>query len=117
MRVNRERHRELIPYVVAIISVVEMFFLFLMVIHRNPFDTFLTQVPPDGRGLNPLLQNPYMVIHPPSLYIGFVGMTIPFAFGMAALHHRATSTTRGCARCGAGRWSAGCSSRSASRSG
>src|SRR4051812_36133683 len=85
VRVNRERHRELIPYVVAIISVVEMFFLFLMVIHRNPFDTFLAQVPPDGRGLNPLLQNPYMVIHPPSLYIGFVGMTIPFAFGMAAL--------------------------------
>src|SRR6185436_5947952 len=85
VRVNRERHRELIPYVVAIISVVEMFFLFLMVIHRNPFDTFLTQVPPDGRGLNPLLQNPYMVIHPPSLYTGFVGMTIPYAFGMAAL--------------------------------
>ena len=40
--VNRERHRELIPYVVAIISMVEMFFLFLMVIHNNPFDTFLT---------------------------------------------------------------------------
>src|SRR5215217_2895400 len=85
VRVNRERHRELIPYVVAVISVVEVFFLFIMVIHRNPFDTFLAQVPPDGRGLNPLLQNPYMVIHPPSLYIGFVGMTIPFAFGMAAL--------------------------------
>jgi cytochrome c-type biogenesis protein CcmF len=85
VRVNRERHRELIPYVVAVISVVEMFFLFMMVIHRNPFDTFLAQVPADGRGLNPLLQNPYMVIHPPSLYIGFVGMTIPFAFGMAAL--------------------------------
>jgi cytochrome c-type biogenesis protein CcmF len=83
--VNRERHRELIPYVVAIISTVEMFFLFLMVIHRNPFETFLTQTPADGRGLNPLLQNPYMVIHPPSLYTGFVGMTIPYAFGMAAL--------------------------------
>ena len=39
--VNRERHRELIPYVVAVISVVEMFFLFLMVVHKNPFDTFL----------------------------------------------------------------------------
>jgi len=82
---NRERHRELIPYVVAIIAVVEAFFLFLMIIHRNPFDTFLTATPPEGRGLNPLLQNPYMVIHPPSLYIGFVGMTIPYAFGMAAL--------------------------------
>jgi cytochrome c-type biogenesis protein CcmF len=82
---NRERHRELIPYVVAVIAVVEMFFLFLMIIHRNPFETYLTQAPADGRGLNPLLQNPYMVIHPPSLYIGFVGMTIPFAFGIAAL--------------------------------
>src|SRR5258707_12318713 len=46
--VNRERHRELIPYVVAIISVVEMFFLFLMVIHNNPFETFLTEKPTDG---------------------------------------------------------------------
>ena len=83
--INRERHRELIPYVVAIISITEAFFLFLMVIHRNPFDTYLTQAPAEGRGLNPLLQNPYMVIHPPSLYTGFVGMTIPYAFGMAAL--------------------------------
>jgi cytochrome c-type biogenesis protein CcmF len=85
VHVNRERHRELIPYVVAVIAVVEMFFLFLMIIHRNPFDTYLTLAPEDGRGLNPLLQNPYMVIHPPALYIGFVGMTIPFAFGIAAL--------------------------------
>jgi cytochrome c-type biogenesis protein CcmF len=82
---NRERHRELIPWVVAIIAVTEMFFLFLMVIHNNPFQTYLTQVPKDGRGLNPLLQNFYMAIHPPSLYTGFVAMTIPYAFGMAAL--------------------------------
>jgi cytochrome c-type biogenesis protein CcmF len=82
---NRERHRELIPYVVATISVVQMFFLFLMVIHNNPFSTFLTESPTDGRGLNPLLQNFYMVIHPPMLYLGFVGLTIPYAFGMAAL--------------------------------
>src|SRR5476649_2724252 len=83
--VNRERHRELIPYVVATISVVNMFFLFLMVIHKNPFTTSLTAAPADGEGLNPLLQNVYMAIHPPSLYTGFVGMTIPFAFGIAAL--------------------------------
>ena len=83
--VNRERHRELIPYVVATISVVNMFFLFLMVIHKNPFTTFLTAAPAEGEGLNPLLQNAYMAIHPPSLYTGFVGMTIPFAFGIAAL--------------------------------
>jgi cytochrome c-type biogenesis protein CcmF len=83
--VNRDRHRELIPYVVAIISAVQMFFLFMMIVHKNPFETFLVQAPADGRGLNPLLQNIYMVVHPPSLYIGFVGMTIPYAFGMAAL--------------------------------
>src|SRR5438094_2037538 len=83
--VNRERHRELIPYVVATISTVEMFFLYLMVVHKNPFSTFLTNVPADGEGLNPLLQNYWMVIHPPSLYTGFVGMTIPFAFCIAAL--------------------------------
>jgi cytochrome c-type biogenesis protein CcmF len=83
--VNRERHRELIPYVVAVIAVVQMFFLFLMVIHNNPFETYLTENPADGAGLNPLLQNFYMVIHPPTMYTGFVGLTIPFAFGMAAL--------------------------------
>ncbi|HEY1304883.1 MAG TPA: cytochrome c-type biogenesis CcmF C-terminal domain-containing protein [Vicinamibacterales bacterium] len=83
--VNRERHRELMPYVVAVISVVQMFFLFLMIIHNNPFETFLTQNPTDGAGLNPLLQNFYMVIHPPTMYSGFVGLTIPYAFGMAAL--------------------------------
>ena len=83
--VNRERHRELIPYVVATISTVQMFFLYLMVVHKNPFTTFLTDVPADGEGLNPLLQNYWMAIHPPSLYTGFVGMTIPFAFCIAAL--------------------------------
>ena len=82
---NRERHRELMPYVVAIISAVQMFFIFLMVVHNNPFSTFLSQAPAEGKGLNPLLQNFYMAIHPPSLYTGFVAMTIPFAFGMAAL--------------------------------
>jgi cytochrome c-type biogenesis protein CcmF len=83
--INRERHRELIPWVVSIIAATEMFFIFIMVVHNNPFATFVTQPPADGRGLNPLLQNFYMAIHPPSLYTGFVAMTIPYAFGMAAL--------------------------------
>src|SRR5213596_2481461 len=68
--VNRERYRELIPYVVATISVVQMFFLYLTVVHRNPFTQFLTNVPAEGEGLNPILQNFYMAIHPPSLYTG-----------------------------------------------
>jgi cytochrome c-type biogenesis protein CcmF len=85
VHINRERHRLLVPWVVAIISAVEMFFLFLMVVHNNPFDTYLTTAPAAGSGLSPLLQNFYMAIHPPLLYLGFVGMTIPFAFGLAAL--------------------------------
>ncbi|HYN08513.1 MAG TPA: cytochrome c-type biogenesis CcmF C-terminal domain-containing protein [Vicinamibacterales bacterium] len=83
--VNRERHRLMMPWVVACLSVVQMFFLFLLVIHNNPFETFLMAAPAAGEGLNPLLQNFYMAIHPPLLYLGFVGMTIPFAFGIAAL--------------------------------
>ncbi len=83
--VNRERHRELIPYVVATIATVQGFFLFLMIVHNNPFSTYVSAAPLDGEGLNPVLQNYWMVIHPPSLYTGFVGMTIPFAFGIAAL--------------------------------
>jgi cytochrome c-type biogenesis protein CcmF len=83
--VNRERYRELVPYVVATISVVQMFFLYLMVVHKNPFTTYLTSAPAEGNGLNPLLQNFYMAIHPPSLYTGFVGMTIPYAFCISAL--------------------------------
>jgi cytochrome c-type biogenesis protein CcmF len=85
VKVNRESQRELIPYVVAVTAMVEMFFLFLMLVHNNPFTTFLTEAPTDGAGLNPLLQNFYMAIHPPTMYLGFVGLTIPFAFGMAAL--------------------------------
>lgn len=85
VRSNRERERELIPYVVAVIASVQLFFLFVMIVLKDPFATYLVEMPADGRGLNPLLQNPYMAIHPPSLYTGFVGMTIPFAFGMAAL--------------------------------
>ena len=73
-----------------------MFFVFLMVIHNNPFETFLTQAPTDGRGLNPLLQNFYMAIHLPSLYVGFVGRTILPCLGLAALAtgHLTTSWLR-----------------------
>ncbi|MGE0362178.1 MAG: cytochrome c-type biogenesis CcmF C-terminal domain-containing protein [Vicinamibacterales bacterium] len=85
VRINRDRHRELIPYVVATLSVVQMFFLYLMIVHKNPFSTFVTETPGAGQGLNPLLQNFYMAIHPPTMYLGFVGLTVPFAFCIAAL--------------------------------
>jgi cytochrome c-type biogenesis protein CcmF len=82
---NRHRHREILPYTITVLMVIADFFLYVIVFHKNPFDTYLTDIPTTGKGLNPLLQNAYMVTHPPSLYTGFVGMSIPFAFGMGAL--------------------------------
>jgi cytochrome c-type biogenesis protein CcmF len=83
--VNRERHRDMLGYVIGTVAAVAVFFLALLLYSKNPFATFLTTPPTEGRELNPLLQNYWMVIHPPSLYIGYVGMTIPFAFCMGAL--------------------------------
>ncbi|HEY0190504.1 MAG TPA: heme lyase CcmF/NrfE family subunit, partial [Kofleriaceae bacterium] len=83
--VNHRRHRDMIGYVVATVMVVQVFFLSLLIFTKNPFQTFLTSPPIEGQGLNPLLQNYWMVIHPPSLYTGFVAATIPFAFGIGAL--------------------------------
>jgi cytochrome c-type biogenesis protein CcmF len=83
--VNQRRHRDMIGFVVATVMVVQVFFLSLLIFTKNPFSTFLTTPPADGQGLNPLLQNYWMVIHPPSLYTGFVAATIPFAFGIGAL--------------------------------
>jgi cytochrome c-type biogenesis protein CcmF len=82
---NRHRQREILPYAIAVIAAVVDFFLYLIIFEKNPFDTFLVEIPASGQGLNPLLQNPYMVTHPPALYGGFVGLTIPYAFAMAAL--------------------------------
>ncbi|MBL4632993.1 MAG: cytochrome c biogenesis protein CcsA, partial [Kofleriaceae bacterium] len=82
---NRRKHKDMIGYVVGVICVTQVFFLALLIFSKNPFDTFLTEVPLDGKGLNPLLQTYWMAIHPPSLYIGFIAATIPFAFGVAAL--------------------------------
>ncbi len=82
---NRRKHKDMIGYVVGVICVVQVFFLALLIFSKNPFDTWLTETPIDGKGLNPLLQTYWMAIHPPSLYIGFISATIPFAFGVAAL--------------------------------
>ena len=82
---NRERHRELIPWVTAILMGIQAFFVSLVVFYKRPFDTFLNEAPVIGKGLNPLLQDFYMATHPPSLYVGYVSASVPFAFGMAAL--------------------------------
>ncbi len=85
VHLNRQRHRELIPYVTAVLFTVVGFFLFFIIFEKRPFDIFLTAAPQLGKGMNPLLQNPYMATHPPSLYLGFVSATVPFAFAIAAL--------------------------------
>ncbi len=81
----RDRYLALQPYVIATLMSVIVFFGLVTIFAADPFTTTLTQAPVDGKGLNPLLQNIYMVIHPPTLYLGFVGCTVPFAFAVAAL--------------------------------
>src|SRR5438067_2515133 len=80
------RHpRELLPYVAGVVSLVAAFFISVMLFaHANPFQR-LPYTPLDGNGLNPQLQNPGMVFHPPMLYLGYISITLPFAFAMAAL--------------------------------
>ena len=68
----------------AVLAGISLFFLVLLIFPANPF-VVLADPPPNGNGLNPLLQSPGMLIHPPLLYTGFVAFSIPFAFGMAAL--------------------------------
>ncbi|HVB33304.1 MAG TPA: heme lyase CcmF/NrfE family subunit [Patescibacteria group bacterium] len=91
---NRRKHPELMPYVGVVMTGVEFFFLLLNNFAANPFSilgvtsasgavTIVSQA--NGHGLNPLLQYPEMVIHPPMLYMGYTGMTVPFAFAMGAL--------------------------------
>ena len=80
---NRRLVTEVLPWTVPVLGAVASFFAVLLVFVVSPFTTQVA--PTDGAGLNPSLQNPYMMIHPPLLYLGYVGLTIPFAFASAAL--------------------------------
>ena len=84
LRQNRDKNQQQMPYVIGILSFVAFFFLLLLVFTTNPFER-MALVPKDGMGMNPMLINPGMVFHPPTLYLGYVGFTIPFAFALAAL--------------------------------
>jgi cytochrome c-type biogenesis protein CcmF len=85
---GRRAGREVLAWVVPVLGLVGTFFSLLLVFVASPFAT--QAVAADGAGLNPSLQNPYMAIHPPMLYLGYVGLTIPFAFAMGALLARRT---------------------------
>jgi len=82
---NRRRNREFMPYVVGVLQGILGFFLVVLLFAGvNPFEQ-LGFMPADGQGLNPQLQNYWMTIHPPVLYLGFTAFAVPFAFAMAAL--------------------------------
>src|SRR5213083_102922 len=88
MLLTARRHRALLPYVAGVVCTVATFFVSVMLFGQaNPFHR-LAYTPLDGNGLNPQLQNPGMVFHPPMLYLGYISITIPFAFAMAALLSR-----------------------------
>jgi cytochrome c-type biogenesis protein CcmF len=82
--IYRDRHQEMLPWVLMIFSIVSVFFLGVIAFLSNPFEV-VSPIPLDGRGLNPLLEDANMMTHPPLLYTGFVGLTVPYAFAMAAL--------------------------------
>ncbi len=81
---TRNRFREIVPWATAVLAGLAAFFAGLMLIDASPF-VQLSPAPPEGAGLTPLLQNPYMVVHPPMLYSGYVFFSIPFAFSIGAL--------------------------------
>jgi cytochrome c-type biogenesis protein CcmF len=83
---NRRLVAEVLPWTVPLLAGVAAFFCLLLVFVSSPFETQIA--PADGAGLNPSLQNPYNAAHPPMLYLGYVGLTVPFAFAMAALVSR-----------------------------
>ncbi|MEE3135234.1 MAG: heme lyase CcmF/NrfE family subunit [Candidatus Neomarinimicrobiota bacterium] len=89
---NQRKHHGLMPWVIIVMVIVQMFFLVLTNYVTNPFKpTEADFIVANGNGLNPLLQNVTMAIHPPTLYLGFVGFTVPFSFGISALVNRDTS--------------------------
>jgi cytochrome c-type biogenesis protein CcmF len=81
---SRDLPRDILARVLGVMGLVSTGFLSFILLTSNPFERLLP-APPDGRDLNPLLQDPGMVIHPPILYMGYVGFSVAFAFAIAAL--------------------------------
>ncbi len=79
-----DKNQDLMPYVIIVGSMTQVFFLGISLFVENPFAR-IAIIPPDGNGLNPLLRHPGMIIHPPMLYLGFVGFTVPYTFAIASL--------------------------------
>ena len=89
---NRRKNRDLMPHVCSVLAGVSLFFLSLLIFAANPFES-LPAPPADGQGLNPLLQNPGMIFHPPAVLVGYVAFAVPFAFAIAALWTKRLDST------------------------
>jgi cytochrome c-type biogenesis protein CcmF len=85
LRLRHKTDPRLFAYASVLLAAVQVFFLLLLNFAAHPFAIMEGSLPADGNGLNPLLQYPEMVIHPPMLYLGYVGFSVPFAFALAAL--------------------------------
>src|SRR5438445_9423293 len=85
VRLRHKTDQRLFAHASVVIAAVQVFFLLLLNFAAKPFAVMQGALPADGNGLNPLLQYPEMVIHPPMLYLGYVGFTVPFAFALGAL--------------------------------
>ncbi|MGC9159457.1 MAG: heme lyase CcmF/NrfE family subunit [Terracidiphilus sp.] len=85
LRLTHKKDVKLYAYAGVILAAIQVFFLAVLCFAAPPFALYQGPVPADGNGLNPLLQYPEMVIHPPMLYLGYVGFSVPFAFALGAL--------------------------------
>src|SRR5271165_1369678 len=85
LRLRYKTDQRLFAYASVVMAAVQVFFLMILNFAAHPFAIMQGAIPADGTGLNPLLQYPEMVIHPPMLYLGYVGFTVPFAFALGAL--------------------------------
>src|SRR5699024_6207769 len=81
---NKMKKNPMTPYVICIMLLNTIFFYFILRFVTKPF-TLLDHIPAEGYGLNPMLQYPGMVIHPLAIYLGYVGLAVPFAFAIASL--------------------------------
>jgi len=88
LRLTHKTDVKLYAYAGTILAAIQAFFLMILCFAAPPFALYQGAVPDDGNGLNPLLQYPEMVIHPPMLYLGYVGFSVPFCFALGALMMR-----------------------------
>ncbi len=85
VRYSRELPRDMVARVISVLGMVCVGFLLFILVTSNPFERLLPQMPQDGADLNPLLQDIGLIMHPPMLYMGYVGFSVVFAFAIAAL--------------------------------